>query len=81
MDAAIPKLCVFDGKNLRNKTALPFYYITKSNLISIILSILVAVITYAVTLLLLKGLGEDELRKFPKGHLLVLLAKKFRLLK
>ena len=25
-----PKLCVFDGKNLKNKTALPLHYITKS---------------------------------------------------
>ncbi len=58
-----------------------FYYVTKSNLVSILVSIIVAVITYAVTLLLLKGLDEDELRKFPKGHLLILLAKKFRLLK
>ena len=51
-----------------------FYYVIKSNLVSIIISIVVAVITYAVTLLLLKGLGEDELRKFPKGHLLIALA-------
>ncbi len=58
-----------------------FHYVTKSNLISIIVSIVVAVITYAVILLLLKGLGEDELRKFPKGHLLITLAKKFHLLK
>lgn len=58
-----------------------FYYLTKSNLISIVISIIVAVITYAVTLLLFKGLDEDELRKFPKGHLLILLAKKFHLLK
>ena len=58
-----------------------FHLVTKSNLISIIISIIVAVITYAVTLLLLKGLGEEELRRFPKGHLLVLIAKKFRLLK
>lgn len=57
-----------------------FHLVTKSNLISIIFSIAIAVITYAVTLLLLKGLGEDELRRFPKGHSLILLAKKFRLL-
>ena len=58
-----------------------FYFITKSNLISIIISIAIAVIIYAVILLLLKGLGEDELRRFPKGHLLISLAKKFHLLK
>lgn len=57
------------------------YSITKSNLISIIFAIVIAVFTYAVTLLLLKGLSEEELRKFPKGYLLVSIAKKFHLLK
>ena len=53
----------------------------KNNLLSIIISIVVAVVVYFVTLLLLKGLSEDEIRKFPKGHLLVQTAKKMRLLK
>ena len=57
-----------------------FYMITKSNLISIMMSIMVAVVTYAVVLLLLKGLTEDEIMKFPKGHLLVGIARKFHLL-
>ena len=57
------------------------HMITKSNMISIIFSIIFAVITYAVTLLLLKGLSEEEIRKFPKGYLLVEVAKKFGLLK
>lgn len=58
-----------------------FYFITKSNLVSILFAILFAVITYGVTLLLLKGLSETELRNFPKGRTLVSLAKKFHLLK
>ena len=56
------------------------YLIIKSNLICIVLSIGCAVITYAVALLLLKGLDEEEIRNFPKGYLLVKVAKKFRLL-
>jgi len=56
------------------------YLIIKSNLICIVLSIILAVITYAVALLLLKGLDEEEIRSFPKGYLLVKVAKKFRLL-
>lgn len=56
------------------------YLILKSNLICIVLSIILAVITYAVALLLLKGLDEEEIRSFPKGYLLVKVAKKFRLL-
>ena len=57
------------------------FMISNNNLISIIISIIFAVIVYAVALLLLKGLTEEEIRKFPKGHLLVLAAKKLRLLK
>lgn len=57
------------------------FYVSKNNLTSIILSILVSAIAYAVALLLLKGLTEVEIRNFPKGHLLVELAKKMHLLK
>lgn len=57
------------------------FSLTDMNVVSIVLAILVAVLVYAVTLLLLKGLTEEEIRKFPKGHLLVKLAKKCHLLK
>ena len=57
------------------------FFVSKNNLVSIIVSILFAVIAYAVALLLLKGLTEEEIRKFPKGYLLAELAKKARLLK
>ena len=58
-----------------------FFQLTKSNLISIIVSIVIAVVVYFVALLLLKGLTEEEIRKFPKGHLLVQVAKQLKLLK
>lgn len=57
------------------------YLLTKQNLVSIIVSIILAVIVYAVALLLLKGLTEEEIRKFPKGYLLVQVAKQLHLLK
>lgn len=57
------------------------YWISKNNLVSIIIAILLAVVVYAVALLLLKGLSEEDIRKFPKGHLLVEGAKKLHLLK
>ena len=57
------------------------YMCIKSYLIGIIFAIAFAVVVYFVTLLLLKGLTEEEIRKFPKGHLLVKVAKQFRLLK
>lgn len=56
------------------------HMLINNNLISIIGSILIAVIVYFVALLLLKGLDEEEIKKFPKGHLLLKLAKKMHLL-
>ena len=56
------------------------YWISKNNLISIIFAIVIAVAVYAASLLLLKGLSEEDIRKFPKGHLLVQVAKKLHLL-
>lgn len=58
-----------------------FYTISKNNAIALCISILIAVIVYAVVLLLMKGLSEDDIRRFPKGHLLVAFAKKTHLLK
>ena len=55
-------------------------YLIRSNTVATIVSILIGAIVYAVLLLLLKGLSEQEILRFPKGHLLVALAKKFHLL-
>ena len=57
------------------------YYLSKNNLVSIVVSIVIAIIVYAVALLLFKGLTEEEISKFPKGYLLVQVAKKMHLLK
>ena len=57
------------------------YMCIKSNLIGIVFAIIIAVVVYFVTLLLLKGLTEEEIRKFPKGHLLIKIAKQCKLLK
>lgn len=46
-----------------------------------IVSIIVGVAVYAVALLLMKGLTEEDLKRFPKGYLLVNIAKKLRLMK
>lgn len=56
------------------------YKLTASNTISCILAICVAVPVYAVVLLLIKGVGEDEIRMLPKGASLVVLLKKIHLL-
>ena len=56
------------------------FKLCKNNIISLGIAFVLAVVVYAITLLLLKGLSESEIRRFPKGHLLVKLAKKLHLL-
>ena len=56
------------------------YKLVKHNAVCTILSILVGIFTYAVALLLIKGLTEEELKSFPKGALLIWVAKKLHLL-
>lgn len=57
------------------------YAVLSINAVSALLSVLVAVVVYAVVLLLLHGLTEEEILRFPKGTLLVRIAKKLHLLK
>lgn len=57
------------------------YSLCKSNTIAFFIAFIIAVIVYAVTLLVFKGLTEEEILKFPKGALLVQIAKKMHLLK
>lgn len=54
--------------------------LTGSNTVSLIIAIIVAIPLYGVLMLLLKGMSETELRRFPKGELLVRIAKKVHLL-
>ncbi|MCM1064837.1 MAG: polysaccharide biosynthesis protein [Eubacterium sp.] len=49
--------------------------------IAVIPAILVAVVVYFVMLILMRGVTEKELRGFPKGHLLVRVARKCRLIR
>ena len=56
------------------------YKLVHSNAVCTVLSIFVGILTYTVALLLIRGLTEDELRSFPKGTLIIRIAKKIRLL-
>ena len=56
------------------------YAASKSMIVALAVAVIVAVIVYAVSLLLLKGLTEEELQKFPKGNLIIRVAKKLHLL-
>lgn len=53
----------------------------KMNAVATIVAILIGVMVYGVLLLLMRGLTEEELKAFPKGYLLVRVAKKMHLLK
>ncbi len=57
------------------------YTVSKSYTLSCVVSIVVAVVVYFVTLLLFKGVDESDLLRFPKGTLLVKIAKKTKLLR
>ena len=57
------------------------YALSKSMIVGLVVSICVAVIVYAVLMLLLHGLTEREILRFPKGASLVRMAKKLHLLK
>ena len=56
------------------------YMLVKNNTISFFVAFVFAVLVYAVTLLLFKGLTEEEILKFPKGAFIVRIAKKLHLL-
>lgn len=53
----------------------------KINAAATVVSIVIGVIVYGVFLLLMRGMNEEELKAFPKGYLLVRIAKKLHLLK
>ena len=60
-----------------------YYVVHKAlhiNAISVVVAVLVGMIVYAAALLLIKGLTEEELHSFPKGELIIRIAKKFHLL-
>ncbi len=57
------------------------YRATSVNAFSTVVAIVAGIVSYAVILLLIKGLTEKELRSFPKGDLIIRIAKKLRLLR
>ncbi|MSS63941.1 putative polysaccharide biosynthesis protein [Velocimicrobium porci] len=60
------------------------YYVThlllKSNILSLCVSIPLSAVLYFCIVLLLKGVTEEELKTFPKGTLLIRIAKKAHLM-
>ena len=56
------------------------HLLLKSNVIGIIISVMLAVLTYFIMLIKLKGVEEKEFNNFPKGTVLLSLARRLRLL-
>lgn len=56
------------------------YFVIHINAIATFISIIAAVCVYAVALLLLRGLTEEELYAFPKGTMIIRVLRRFRLL-
>ena len=56
------------------------FKVTGINALSCVFAIIVSVIVYGISLLLIKGIGEDEIRMLPKGASIVGMLKKIRLL-
>ncbi|MDO5410089.1 MAG: polysaccharide biosynthesis protein [Lachnospiraceae bacterium] len=57
------------------------YYLSRSNSISVLFAICAAVLIYGAFLLITGGITESDLKSFPKGALLIKIAKKTHLLK
>ncbi len=56
-------------------------FVISSNTICTVIGIVVGIVSYAVILLLIHGITEEELKSFPRGTLLIRIAKKVHLLK
>lgn len=56
-----------------------FYLLTEINAISCMIAIFVAIIVYGITLLLLRGIEEEEILMLPKGRSILNLLQKLRL--
>ena len=56
------------------------YYLIKINIIALFVAIAMACMVYFVLIIKLGAVTEDELKSMPKGHLLVKIAKKCRLI-
>lgn len=76
----IPALCSIIMGVLTFLVYNGIYMLCKINIVAFIFAMLVAVVVYFVTLLLFKGLTEDEMLKFPKGSSMIRVAKKIHLM-
>ncbi len=58
-----------------------YYYVVKSNLIALALSVCIAAVVYFVVMIKIGGLTESELKAMPKGTMFVRAARKMHLMR
>lgn len=76
----IPAVCSLLMGVITRLTYDGLFALCKNNAVSAIIAIVIAILVYFVTLLLFKGLNEQDLENFPKGGLIARIAKKMHLL-
>lgn len=54
-------------------------YLTKSNTVAFLISVLLGILTYFLAVFLFNGVSEEELNSIPKGYVLIKAAKKLHL--
>lgn len=54
--------------------------ISGSNTLATIMAILISLLVFGITLLKLKGISEEEIRSFPKGHIIMRYLRRFGLI-
>ncbi len=57
------------------------YYLVPINILALGIAVVIAVLVYFVLIIVIRAVTEEELRSMPKGHLLVKMGRKMRLLK
>lgn len=57
------------------------YYFAPINIVALGIAVIIAVLVYFTLIIMLRAVTEEELRSMPKGHLLVKMGRKMRLLK
>ncbi len=57
------------------------YYLVPVNLVALAVAVIVAVLVYFVLIIMLRAVTQEELKSMPKGHLLIKMGRKMRLLR
>ncbi len=76
----IPIICASIMGGMTKLIYYALYLVSTSNLLSIIVSIPLAVVIYFIFIIKFGGIGKSELLSFPKGDVMIMIASKLNLL-